>query len=397
MTTLKQISYLLLAMAGLVFLPYLGAWTYHAGLFPAHFFDYPPLSAPPKSGFNGLIFSGIAVVFVLVILLYAFPRLFGFRRVEMVRQVARQPTALPVWFWVGLVLWGGTLLLLWTKSEEPKWLLNWAYLPLFWGFTFVIDGWVYIRANGESLVSRFPREVIGIGVAATSGWMLFEYLNFFVDENWYYPRGDIVPDDEFTVYAIAGSSGLMPTVFELYTLMNTFRFRHRFDRGPKITLPKSVGIGVLVLAFSGMFAIGFFPDGMFGVLWLSPLLVLSVVLERIGIWTPFTPVKEGNWSPLLKYALTYLIYGFLLEWWNYYNSTHDPADPGHIVTFTPAHWVYSLPYVNRFHVFEMPLLGYLGYLPFGVYCAVWWIAFAFLLNIPTQFARDDQSLYILKS
>jgi hypothetical protein len=27
-------------------------------------------------------------------------------------------------------------------------------------------------------------------------------------------------------------------------------------------------------------------------------------------------------------------------------------------------------FVNRFHVFEMPILGYAGYLPFGVECAV---------------------------
>jgi hypothetical protein len=26
--------------------------------------------------------------------------------------------------------------------------------------------------------------------------------------------------------------------------------------------------------------------------------------------------------------------------------------------------------VQRFHVFEMPLLGYAGYLPFGVECAL---------------------------
>ncbi len=395
MTTLKQVSYLLLAIAGIVFLPYLGTWLAVDGNFPAKYFDYPPLSAPEKPGFNLFIFIGIAAFFVLVILLYLFPRLFGFRPVAMVREVPLEPAKLPIWFWIGLAVWGIPLAFLWAKVDYPKWLLNWAYLPLFWGFTLMLDGWVYIRSNSVSLLSRYPREIVGIGVAATSGWMLFEYLNFFVDENWYYPKGDIVPDDEFTVYATLGSSGLMPAAFEFYMLLNTFRFRHRFDHGIKITLHKGIRIVILVGALVGMFAIGFFPDGMFTVLWLSPLLILSVVLESIGIWTPFTPIKTGNWSPLLKYALTYLIYGFLLEWWNYFNSTH-PDDPKKLITFTPAHWVYSLPYVNRFHVFEMPVLGYMGYLPFGIYCAVWWIAFAFLLNIPTQFANDDQSLYIAK-
>ena len=33
-----------------------------------------------------------------------------------------------------------------------------------------------------------------------------------------------------------------------------------------------------------------------------------------------------------------------------------------------AHWEYTVPYVQRFHLFEMPLMGYAGYLPFGLEC-----------------------------
>jgi hypothetical protein len=41
--------------------------------------------------------------------------------------------------------------------------------------------------------------------------------------------------------------------------------------------------------------------------------------------------------------------------WNYYSY---------------AKWIYTIPYVQRFEIFEMPLLGYAGYLPFGLACAV---------------------------
>jgi hypothetical protein len=33
-----------------------------------------------------------------------------------------------------------------------------------------------------------------------------------------------------------------------------------------------------------------------------------------------------------------------------------------------AHWEYSVPFVQRFHIFAMPVLGYAGYLPFGLEC-----------------------------
>jgi hypothetical protein len=54
-------------------------------------------------------------------------------------------------------------------------------------------------------------------------------------------------------------------------------------------------------------------------------------------------------------ALAALICGFFWEMWNFYSL---------------AKWKYSIPFVHRFEIFEMPLLGYAGYLPFGLECMV---------------------------
>jgi len=43
--------------------------------------------------------------------------------------------------------------------------------------------------------------------------------------------------------------------------------------------------------------------------------------------------------------------GFWWEMWNYYSLPK---------------WYYTIPYVGFYKVFEMPALGYLGYLPFGL-------------------------------
>ncbi len=64
---------------------------------------------------------------------------------------------------------------------------------------------------------------------------------------------------------------------------------------------------------------------------------------------------EGNWQHLWLAALAALVCGFFWEMWNY---------------FSLAHWTYAVPFVQRFHLFEMPLLGYAGYLPFGAVCVV---------------------------
>jgi hypothetical protein len=46
-----------------------------------------------------------------------------------------------------------------------------------------------------------------------------------------------------------------------------------------------------------------------------------------------------------------LICGFFWEFWNFYSYPK---------------WVYHVPYLGFLHVFEMPLLGYGGYLPFSL-------------------------------
>ena len=389
MTERRKVLYLLMAYAAMLALPYVGGLIAEGGAFPPGYFNYPPTEALPKDHYNQVVFILVAICFVAVVLLYLFPRLFGFRKVEIPLSPKPVKKKLPPWFWIGLVIWGVTLFVMWGKFSEPKWLLNWAILPLLWGFTLMLDGWLYRRTGGRTPLFDSSKEIIGIGVAAMGGWMLFEYLNYFVDDNWVYPMAHLIPGEEFLLYAIVGSSGLMPPIFLLYSLMQTFpRFKHRFDSGLKFVMPGWMKNALLLISLLSMFIIPFYPDKLFGILWISPLLLISVVLDKIGLWTPFKPVGRGNWSPVLKFGLTYIIYGFLLEFWNFFSATHDGSAVG--ICFSPAHWTYSIPYVNVYHVWEMPLLGYLGYAPFGIYTAVWWISFAFLLNIPSGFPELEE-------
>jgi hypothetical protein len=56
----------------------------------------------------------------------------------------------------------------------------------------------------------------------------------------------------------------------------------------------------------------------------------------------------------VSFTAAALVCGFFWEMWNYGSL---------------ARWEYSIPYVDRFRLFEMPALGYAGYLPFGIECA----------------------------
>jgi hypothetical protein len=66
-------------------------------------------------------------------------------------------------------------------------------------------------------------------------------------------------------------------------------------------------------------------------------------------------LADGDWRAVWLAALAALICGFFWEMWNWHSFSQ---------------WIYTVPYVERFKIFEMPLLGFLGYLPFGLECLV---------------------------
>jgi hypothetical protein len=89
-------------------------------------------------------------------------------------------------------------------------------------------------------------------------------------------------------------------------------------------------------------------------LWVSPLLLLTALQSLWGRETVFSELNQKHSRSFLSWALSALICGGFWETWNY---------------AAKLKWHYSIPYVDTWHIFEMPLLGYLGYLPFGLLCA----------------------------
>jgi len=89
-------------------------------------------------------------------------------------------------------------------------------------------------------------------------------------------------------------------------------------------------------------------------LWLSYIVVANALCVRRSGTCPLLqePVFFAALFPLL-WAAAALVCGCFWEMWNFYSL---------------AKWKYSNPYVHRFELFEMPVLGYMGYLPFGLLC-----------------------------
>ena len=75
---------------------------------------------------------------------------------------------------------------------------------------------------------------------------------------------------------------------------------------------------------------------------------MNIILKKKSI---FMQVSRGDWGIIVVLFVGTLTCGFFWEMLNYYSYPK---------------WTYYTPFVNYWHIFEMPILGYLGYLPFGL-------------------------------
>jgi hypothetical protein len=98
---------------------------------------------------------------------------------------------------------------------------------------------------------------------------------------------------------------------------------------------------------------GAYPNWLYPALWVAPLLLVLGASRLTGGSDIPREIGRGDWSRAATWMIAALICGFFWELWNWRSL---------------AKWIYTVPGVDRWHVFEMPMLGYAGYLPFGLEC-----------------------------
>jgi hypothetical protein len=274
------------------------------------------------------------------------------KEVEPRTQPAR---SFPWWGWLGLVCAAVAWVLAWTRFDWFAGLQPHTFTPLWLSFILVINGLSY-RYNGESMLLNRPVYFLLLFPTSAAFWWFFEYLNRFV-QNWFY-IGPQFSAWEYFWYATLPFSTVLPAVLGIRDwILSTHWFKTKFRSFSSFHIPhpKVLAALTLVASASGLAGIGVWPNALFPLLWVSPLLIIISLQTLMGERHILSEAAAGNWSALVAAALAAIICGVFWEMWNYYSL---------------AKWKYSIPFVHRFQIFEMPLLGYAGYLPFGLQCAV---------------------------
>ena len=256
------------------------------------------------------------------------------------------------------------------------------FTPIVWtGYILFVDALVH-SLSGRSLLKTDRVEFLLIAVISIAGWWLCEFYNaprFWKSDLelwWHYHN--LEPN---LMLRRVGYDWAFATIFPLLFLTAEFLgltiFRRSTGKG-SLKLSKPLLITFIVLGALGVIVPLIYPSPWFApMIWLSFVFLLDPINALRG-WPAITnDLARGDRRRLWSLLTSGFICGFLWEFFNYWAISK---------------WTYTVPYLGSVKIFEMPVLGFLGFPPFAVEC---WVIYIFCRSLLTaRPPEDSKSIWI---
>jgi hypothetical protein len=269
---------------------------------------------------------------------------------DVAATASAQPARRPWWSLAALPLFAVGL---WTLvADVPGWNVVW-YLFAWYAWLLALDAAVF-ALSGRSWIAAQGRRLPAMLLVSVPFWYLYEAYNLRL-QNWYYVFA--LRDDrlQFLVSILAFAT-VLPACFlhaELVAAARLFartRWRPlRVTRGVELTIG---GLGIASLA-----APLIWPRWAFALVWGATLWLPELANWRHGGESLLRDLAQGRPQRLLHLLTGGLLAGLVWELFNFWAR---------------CKWIYTVPFFDRLKLFEMPLLGFLGFPPLAVGAFATW-------------------------
>jgi hypothetical protein len=220
------------------------------------------------------------------------------------------------------------------------------FTPIQWtGLILFLDGLHYRRA-GASWISDHLREFVLLCVISIGSWAIFEWYNVYL-KNWTYLNLPASMLERYFGYAWAFAT-ISPGMFLIYLTLDDLVPGKDPEVSPRLPDPVFglfVGIGLVCLIAPMIWP----STWMTPLVWMGFAFLLDPVVGRMGGRSILAEFFTGHFRSMPLFFLAGLIAGLLWEFWNYWAISK---------------WAYDVPYWGHIKLFEMPVLGFLGFMPF---------------------------------
>jgi hypothetical protein len=239
-------------------------------------------------------------------------------------------------------------LLLVAAGWVPLWTVDSYWNPL--AFTALWTG-VALFAWGVS-GRGYPgvRRHLALAAISVPIWWWFELVNSRV-ANWHYVFTPEYTDLEYSLFATVAFSTVVPAVA---AVTEALRRTKRLEDGLRAAAPGARSLSVLEIVAGALMQVGVFmwPDVAFPLVWVAPLIIADGCVGLLGTRSLLLAAVGGPRGRLKAAAAAGLVCGGLWEFWNFWSMPK---------------WEYVLPHLDFARIFEMPVLGYGGYIPFAMF------------------------------
>ena len=258
--------------------------------------------------------------------------------------------------WVGLGVVATAEALLFRGST----LVGEWFTPVVWtGYVLFADALV-ARVTGRSFLTTDRAELVGVVLTSIGCWWLFEWYNaprFWRGGQdtaglwWQYHNLEPNPFLRRVGYDWAFAT-IFPALFLTARILAATLFagfRVAPVKPPRWALSLSIAAGVVAVALP----LAVVSPWLVPLVWVGYVLLLEPINYRWGRASWLRLLERGEASLVASLLASGVVCGVLWEFWNYRAL---------------ARWTYTVPYFGAVKVFEMPVLGYLGFPPFALEC-----------------------------
>jgi hypothetical protein len=283
---------------------------------------------------------------------------------------SRRTAPLPLRGWVGLAVILVAEVLLFLRAP---WLTIY-FTPIVWtGFLLLADGLVG-SLEGRSRMASDLGGFLALGFWSVPLWLLFEAYNLRL-ANWTYvglPESALLRGLGY-VWSFAT---IWPGIFLTADLLRALGLFGGRVRQPLVSTRRArltmmlAGLLMVTVPVLVPVAVG---QHLFGAVWLGFIFLLDPLNYEWGGRSLLGDLERADTSRLASFLAAGLICGLLWEFWNYWAA---------------AKWLYIFPIFQDWKIFEMPLLGYLGFPPFALEC---FVMYEFLRTLKTRLRVRERS------
>ncbi|HXY69365.1 MAG TPA: DUF4332 domain-containing protein [Gemmatimonadales bacterium] len=251
------------------------------------------------------------------------------------------------------------------RGVEPAatWLYHAAWYP-----TIAAMAALIARREGRDPLTASPLHAVSLFAWSAVFWFFFELLNWRLDD-WYYVN---VPDGRVQrwVGISLAFATVLPAIFlaarllESWGVIRSVRARPMRVTAAGLRLTSLAGVVFLALPLA-------WPQTFFPLVWgATTLLAEPALYAREPRWSLIGDLERGELGRILRLLAGGAVIGLL---WELYNS------------IARSRWIYTVPGLENLKLFEMPILGFLGFPVFALECwSVFHLLGCFGISTPEQ-------------